>query len=163
MGLEEFSTDGNTSSTSSTSNRSKSNSASTNCTDNTPSEMKQMFLDHPDVNPRSIKYQVKSYGCKWVYQFSTRRTDKGELVMYASPFEKDQTHKTVMVFTTIASVTDEEYSDDLDSIWVTCWNLKKNEPIGDGIHIESEDNWRDKLNNAVIKEIKKRKDIVKTP
>lgn len=163
MALDDFSSDDTESNSNSDSGDSTSRSTNGSPTDNTPSEAQQTFSDVPDVSPRAIKYQIKTYGCKWINQFSTRRTEHGELVMYASPFEKVQTSKTVMVFTTITSVTDPEPEEGPDTIWVTVWDLKERQPIGDGIHIEDQEHWRENLKDAVFDEMKRRRDIVHNP
>jgi hypothetical protein len=160
MALDDFMSDDSEKNSTSDTVDSASGSTQGSPTNNTPSETRQMFIDHPDVTPRAIKYQVKSYGCKWISQFSTRRTDKGELVMYASPFEKFGTSKTVMVFTTITSITNPEREHVLDNIWVTVWDLENREPIGDGIRIKDQEGWRKKLKNAVVDEIERRSDIL---
>jgi len=163
MGLDDVSSDDTKTNSNSGSGGSTSRSTNATPTDNSPSEAKQSFCDLPGVNPRAIKYQIKSYGCKWINQFSTRRVDEGELVMYASPFEKVQTSKTVIVFTTITSVTDPEPRDEPIDIWVTCWDLEEREAIGDGIVVDFDETWREDLKDAVFDEMKRRREMVHEP
>jgi hypothetical protein len=148
MGLDDFKEDSSSnssSSSSSTSNKSSNSSGS----DNSPSAAKQAFCDLPKVNPRAIKNQIRVLGDKWVKQFSTRRFDEGELVMYGAGTNAKKSGKTVMIFTSIQQVTDDIQPDENKDMKVTCWDLDKRKAIGDPTIIEAEPRWKTELYKAI--------------
>lgn len=152
MGLDDFKTDDSDSSSSTTSSSSKTEVGLSEPS-NKAEHATQLFADSKLATPRRIKYQVKSWGGKWKYQFSLLRAENGELVMYSSGNNTSKNSKCVMVFTTIQSVLDDVRTDEQIDIWVVPWDLDKNDNISDGTYISPEDNWATELHQAVGKHI----------
>lgn len=125
-------------------------------TGNTPGYAKQCFMttetasiENPVVSPRAIKYEIKSYNCNWVTQFSSRRIQCGELVMRTGNTVVDSKDTSVAVFTTILSEFDRPDKPDNYDIWVVRWDMDSNEPLDDGIYIKYEGEWANKLRMAL--------------
>lgn len=153
MGLEDFTSDDNeVSDTDSTSVKPGGLS-----TGNSPGYAKQCFVDDSRCSPRAIKYEIQSYGTKWIKQFSTRRIEEGEVVMYLGSRELDETGTSLAVFTCILSAFDRPEGVDRRNMWVVKWDMEKNEPIQNGVEIKPQAHyddvttpWKDQLESAIM-------------
>lgn len=150
MGLDEFKKEDDSSSSSSSSNNkipaSRPDESSNVRDDKFPI---QGFDKTGEITPRSIKYQVESFGYKWKKQFSTHRVDTGELVMYSAGINTTHEEHTLMVFTTIFPLDVGHYNGDEMPIWVVPWNLEDMEPHSDGYKFYREDNWEKELTDTM--------------
>lgn len=121
--------------------------------DNSPTPSRQAFTDSPGVTPRSITYHIKTVNARWLRDYSLRRFDTGELVMYGYNCNTTRTKKTVMVFTTIQSIVDSFNTDqaitETKSILVVPWNIKDSEPLDDPVEITPDERWEDDLVEAI--------------
>ena len=144
MGLEDFTSDDNSSSSSSSSSNTYSQkSESTNVKDG--KSVVQSFSKTDEVNPRRIKYQIKSVNAKWVKQFNDWRIDEGEVVYYTGGYGVVNSECALMVLTTIRGLSVEQYDGDEQPIIVAPWNLVENEPVEEVTEIKSSDNWQQNL------------------
>ena len=157
MGLENFTSDGNDVSSSSNNNRGGSNTGSLNGSpqDNSPSYATQAFSDMHGVTARQIKYHIKSINAKWIQQFSNKRFDTGEIVMYGYNNMAKTRGKTVAVFTTIQSAIDPEPDIENKDIHIVCWDLENNEALNSGSHVDYEGDWRQDLIDELEEQIEK--------
>jgi hypothetical protein len=148
MGLEEFTADELDEPTEETPEQSNE-TRERKYKDNSPSEAAQAFTDLPMVTPRAIKYQIKSIGGKWVKQFSAKRFDTGEVVMYGYGDQAKQSGKTVAIFTTIQSVVDDIEIEEHQDIHVVCWDLEQREALNNGEYIKPKGEWNKQLRSAI--------------
>jgi len=141
MGLDDFIDEAS----SNKSNTSTNNSTEQSISHNTSTEAEQLFSDIHGITPRSIKYQIKTIGAKWVYQFSTKRFDNGELIMYSAGDKASMHGKTVVVFTTIQSVTDSISTTDNKDIHIVPYDVENKEQLDDPTIVEPSQNWNMEL------------------
>jgi len=153
MGLDEFLDDDSSNSSSSSST---TNTKQVDRSDFGASKFNiiQAFDKTGKVTPQQIKYQVRSIDAGWKSQFSLERMEKGELVLYSSGFHASSGGEVVMIFTTIQSVTEDEYNGDSKDIWVVFWDLDEGENIDEGAYINRDEGWEEVLFNEVDKRIK---------
>lgn len=151
MGLDDFNTDEGSSSNSSSNSSSSSYSSKVKPTDkpNRPYYAETLFADETIAIPREIKYQIKSVGNSWQYQFSTQRHDSGELVMLNKGLEPTHGPVCVAVFTTITSSIDGCSGSDELSIKVAHFDLEESEILGTPALVESNDGWEKELFDTV--------------
>jgi len=141
MGLEEFTSDDNSVDESSSSSNSSSKVEKLT-KENQPTMINQSFGPESEVEPRDIKYQIKSLNLNWISQFSKRRCDDGEVVMYSHL----ESHKAevIAIFTGIRSFDSEPpYDNNLD-IDITIFD-KKNREVLQSKTVEYQDNWKEYL------------------
>lgn len=157
MGLDDFTSDpeGASGSNNNSSGGSTSGTISGSPPDNSPSYATQLFSDMPSVTPRQIKYQIKTVNARWVQQFSTKRFDKGEIVMYGYNNATKMNGKTVAVFTTIQSAIDKEPDVENKDIHVVCWDFENNEALEPGIYVTYEGDWQKELLDTLEAQIQK--------
>lgn len=157
MGLDDFSSDDSGSSSSSTSSNDNTTShdGGAGLEDNSPTAAIQSFSDFPAVTPRAIKYQIKSVGANWINQYSTKRFDSGEIVMYATGHQVNMYGNTVAVFTTIQSAFDVEPDNENKDIHVVCWDFDEREALEPGIYVSQDDEWQQELMDTVEAQIYK--------
>lgn len=149
MGLEDFNSDSGSDSSSSSSS-SGTTEVRPNDPTNKPSFATATFADDKIATPRDIKYQIKSQGGKWKYQFSRLRLEGGELVMHSSGVNVKKDNVTIAVFTTIQSEFDgPPHGEQLD-IWVVPWDLKQRDNLDTGAYISPEGDWATRLCGAVM-------------
>lgn len=153
MGLDDF-LDDDSNSSSSSSSTTKTKQVDRSDFGASKFNIIQAFDKTGKVTPRQIKYHVRSIDAGWKSQFSLERMEKGELVMYSSGFHASSGGEVVMVFTTIQSVTEDEYNGDGKDIWVVYWDLDKGENIDEGAYINRSDNWDEVLLDEVRKRIR---------
>jgi len=153
MGLEEFTDEVQEASTETEETQSGNEVRDRQFKDNSPGKSPQAFTDLPMVNPRAIKYQINTINTDWKHQFSTRRFDSGELVMYGYGKQADESGKTVAVFTTIQSAIDDITIEEHQDIHVVCWDLEEKEMLNDGEYIKPDGEWNQNLLNAVEEQI----------
>lgn len=143
MGLEDFISDDNDTSSSNSSTSSKT--VKKTKVPNQPSNTHQSFGPEEHVAPRQIKLQIKSILPGAIKQLSTSRTDSGEVVFYGSKASMQFDNKTLVVFTGIRAFDSEPpYSEDLD-ILIQPVDLKEKRMIGEGVTVEYKEGWTHKL------------------
>jgi hypothetical protein len=157
MGLDSFkSDDSGNSGNASSSNNSSSNKVKIGTDQGhdtkkpgAPTNTHQLFKHDGSLSPRDIKYEVKSYCPTYVKQFSTSRSDSGELVMYSAGRVTHVKSKTVAIFTSIKAFDDEPpFEDELD-IKIVPWDLDNKEPLTEPQFIQSDDDWRRKIGKVI--------------
>jgi len=151
MGLEDFQSEDDTSSNSSSTTTTSTTKQTSK--DNSPSNADVGFHDIELANARAIKAQVKALADNWKTQYSNRRFDTGEIIMYSAGKNVKKCNKTVMVFTTIQPVTTEDDIGESKDIHVVCWDFDKCEPITEGTYIDGTETWKTKLYKAIEKEL----------
>jgi len=149
MGLDNFTSDDNSVSESSDNSSNTSTSKVNKLTKvNQPTMANQSFGPESHVSPRDIKYQIKSFGFNWIKQFSTRRSNDGEVAMYATWRAGETNDVTLAIFTGIRSFDSEHpYDNELD-IDVTLYDLEQKEVIHKE-SVESNDNWKNNLHKCI--------------
>jgi len=151
MGLEDFQSEDDTGSNSSSTTNTSTSKTTTE--DNNPSNADVGFHDIPQANARAIKAQIRALAENWKKQYSNRRFDTGEIVMYSAGKNVKKCNKTVMVFTTIQPVTTEDDIEESKDIHVVCWDFNKDEPITEGTYIDETDRWKTQLYKAIEKQL----------
>lgn len=146
MALDDFTSEDSTETSNSSSTNSKEPRTDTG---NTPGYARQCFVEgyvgNQRVSPRAIRYEIESIGLKWVTQFSSRRVDEGEIVMYADSVDNLGHGNTIAVFTTILSAFDRPYGVEQQDIWITEWDRIDNKLMGSEAIIEPEPEWSEEL------------------
>lgn len=146
MGLDNFDTSDNSTSSTDISMPDPPRDPSQN---NSPSPCKQAFTDDPSVNPRDIKYQIKTCGLLWTTSFSQLRFDCGELVIYGAGDHSYKNGKTVAVHTAIMQPFSYAQPEENQPIWVTIWDFEGgNNPVEEW-YVEHTDGWREELEQTV--------------
>lgn len=141
MGLEDFTSDDN--SVSSTDRETNTeNEVSRPSTDNSPTDTHNVFGGLDIVSSNRIKWQIESLNYDWIKQFSHKRSDSGELVMYTSGLNNIHTGTVVAVFTTIKPFDTDPPYDEVLPLRITTWDLDKNEAVGEPRDIHHSGEWK---------------------